>query len=426
MAALSIGVLAATGLIASMAGEYNILSVGDEGAMQLGVAVERVKRRTFVVGALLVGLCVSAAGLIGFVGLIVPHLLRLLLGPDHRLLVPASLLFGATFLVLADVVSRVLDHAGGAPRRRHYRTDRRTVFLYLLRVRSSGGWVWLGRKIAGEGAPRLSVENVSVAYDDRSVLREVSVCVRAGEIVGVLGPNGAGKSTLVKVASKVLLGYDGRVCLEGRDIASMSRTALAQKLAVVPQEPAFGFPFSVAEVVMMGRHVHRRSRFFDSAEDRRLCDRALARCGALELRDRCIHELSAGERQRIVFARALAQAPEVLLLDEPASFLDIRHQVALYDLVRELCAVDNMAVLTVLHDLNLAAEYCDRIVLLRQGRVEASGATADVFTYQNLTRVFDTDVYVEQNAFTGRLIVIPLPGRVRRGLNGETKRHSTT
>jgi iron complex transport system ATP-binding protein len=136
----------------------------------------------------------------------------------------------------------------------------------------------------------------------------------------------------------------------------------------------------------------------------------------VHLADRTIQELSSGERQRVVFARALAQEPRALLLDEPTSFLDIRHQTELYDLVRELALAGGTAVLTVLHDLNLAAEYCDRIYLLREGRVAAAGRTDEVFTYANLTAVFETEVYVDTNDLTGQLLVVPLSGRVRREL----------
>ena len=132
-----------------------------------------------------------------------------------------------------------------------------------------------------------------------------------------------------------------------------------------------------------------------------------------------IQELSAGERQRIVFARALAQQPSSLLLDEPASFLDVRHQVELYDRVRELADRERASVLTALHDLNLAAEYCDRVYLLQRGRVAACGPTAEVFTYANLKRVFETEVYVDLNALTGNMLVVPLSGRVQERLRGD-------
>ena len=170
----------------------------------------------------------------------------------------------------------------------------------------------------------------------------------------------------------------------------------------------------------MGRHPHLEGLRFESERDLVLAREALARCGAADLERRSILDLSAGERQRVVFARALAQQPRVLLLDEAGSFLDVRHQVEMYELVRELAA-QGVSILAVLHDLNLAAEYCDRIALLREGQLLIEGPTAEVFTYQNLTRTFDTEVYVDQNHLTGSLLVTLLSGRARRALEASEK-----
>jgi iron complex transport system ATP-binding protein len=260
------------------------------------------------------------------------------------------------------------------------------------------------------------VEGLGYAYGERVALESVDLRVEPGEIVGLLGPNGSGKSTAIKVLSGALEGYRGSVRIEGLDVATIARRDLARAVAVVPQEPRFGFPFTVLEIVLMGRHPYLAGLAFESEADIALARGALERCGALEFQNRPIQALSAGERQRVVFARALTQEPRVLLLDEPASFLDIRHQVELYDLVHAQARDENVAVLSVLHDLNLAAEYCDRLVLLREGRVVAAGATDDVMTYANLKEVFETEVYVDTNSLTGKLLVVPLSGRARRKL----------
>jgi iron complex transport system ATP-binding protein len=272
--------------------------------------------------------------------------------------------------------------------------------------------------MGSEGA-RIEAQGLGFAYDGRRVLADVSLFAEPGEVVGLLGPNGSGKSTLVKVVSAVLPGYAGSARIAGKEVRELPRRELARALAVVPQESRFAFAFSVLEIVLMGRHPHLAGLAFESRDDVELAREALGVCGAAEMESRSIHELSAGERQRVVFARALAQRPRALLLDEPASFLDIRHQVELYDLVRDQAHERGCAVLTVLHDVNLAAEYCDRVYLIREGRIEAGGRTAEVLTYANLTRVFETDVYVDTNRLTGKLLAFPLSGRARRQLREE-------
>ena len=270
--------------------------------------------------------------------------------------------------------------------------------------------------MASSEGGRLAARDVSFAYDGRVALRGVDLTVAPGEIVGLLGPNGSGKSTLIKVLTGVHRSYDGSATLDGREVREFPRRELARRIAVVQQEPSFSFSFTAMEIVLMGRHPHLAGLALESPRDVDLAREALERCGAGHLASRSIHELSSGERQRVVFARALTQQPRSLVLDEPASFLDIRYQVALYDIVREQVADRGCGVLTALHDLNLAAEYCDRICLLREGRVEACGSTETVFTYSNLRRVFDTDVYVDTNTLTGKMLVVPLPGRVQSEL----------
>jgi iron complex transport system ATP-binding protein len=269
----------------------------------------------------------------------------------------------------------------------------------------------------GEAALLLEVRDLAVAYGSRLALAGVDLVLEPGRVVGLLGPNGAGKSTLVRALTGVA-GYTGTVRVAGDDLRSLPRKEIARRIAVVPQEPRFDFPFTALEVVVMGRHPHLAGLAFESAGDLAIARQALARCGAGHLAERPIDQLSSGERQRIVFARALAQQAPILLLDEPASFLDLRFQVELFDRVREL-ADEGTGVVAVLHDLNLAAEYCDRIVLLQGGRVFAAGATADVLTYRNLTAVYETEIYVDLNDITGGLVVTPLSSRARRRL-GQT------
>ncbi len=267
--------------------------------------------------------------------------------------------------------------------------------------------------MASEPGITLETADLGFAYDREQVLNGVNLRADPGQVVGLVGPNGSGKSTMIRILSGVLTGYSGSARVGRREVRELSPVELAREIAVVPQEPTFSFPFTALQVVLLGRHPHLTGIAFESESDIELARNALELCGAADLAERTIQDLSSGERQRVVFAKALAQQPRALLLDEPASFLDIRHQVELYDVVRERAHQTGSTVLTVLHDLNLAAEYCDRIYLLRKGRIEASGPTAEVLTYANLTRVFETEVYVDTNTLTGKLLVVPLSRRSR-------------
>jgi iron complex transport system ATP-binding protein len=261
--------------------------------------------------------------------------------------------------------------------------------------------------------PAIRIEGVSFAYGARPVLEQVTLDVAPGERLGILGPNGSGKSTLIRLLSRVLRPLRGRILFDGVDLASLSARDIARRIAVVPQEIGLDFPFSVMEVVLMGRSPHSSGFGFEGTHDLEVAERAMAQAGVLELADRGFNELSGGEKQRVVIARALAQEPRVLLLDEPATFLDIRHEVEIFDLLTDLSERDGMTLVTVLHDLNLAGLYCRRLACLREGRMLACGPTGEVLTYANVRATYDTDVYVSLNDLTGRVNVLPLDRRLR-------------
>ncbi len=252
-----------------------------------------------------------------------------------------------------------------------------------------------------------ALRNVTFGYDRRVVVDDVSFDVRPGEFLGIIGPNGSGKSTLLRLMSGLLRRGGGELSIDGRSIERYRRRELSRMLAVVPQETAIAFPFSVMEVVLFGRTPHFGGFGFEGDRDLAAARRAMERTDTTALAGRAITELSGGERQRVVLARALAQEPRYLLLDEPAAFLDIRHEVEMYDLLRDLQR-EGMTVVTVLHDLNLAALYCERVVLLDQGRVAMAGTPAEVLTYATLTRVYGTEIYVSLNDITGSINVLPL------------------
>ncbi len=255
--------------------------------------------------------------------------------------------------------------------------------------------------------PVIELRGVTFRYRSVPALEEVSLALEAGEILGIIGPNGSGKSTTLRLMSGVLRPQAGSVEWRGRPLAETRRSELARQLAVVPQDTAVEFPFSVMEVVLMGRAPHLGGFAFEGDDDVRVAQAALERTGTLHLAHRFIHELSGGERQRVILARALAQQPRVLLLDEPGAFLDIRHAVEIYDLLRDLQG-EGLTITTVLHDLNLAALYCDRVALLKAGRLVRLGSPAQVITHSTVTQVYETEVYVDTNQVTGAVNVLPL------------------
>lgn len=242
--------------------------------------------------------------------------------------------------------------------------------------------------------PALRLDAVDLGYGDRAVLRGVTVAAREGEVLGILGPNGSGKTTLVRGATRVLAPRAGGITLLGRPLALYDRRELARALAVIPQEGTPLFPFTVLETVLMGRAPWLRPFAFEGEEDLRAAREALRAVGAEELAGRDLAEISGGERQRVVVARALAQGTRVLLADEPTAHLDLRHAVAVFALLRELTDARGLAVVVVTHDLNLAAAHCDRLVLLSRGVVAAEGTPTEVLRPDLLEEAFGTPVWV--------------------------------
>ncbi|HEY7527437.1 MAG TPA: ABC transporter ATP-binding protein [Candidatus Limnocylindria bacterium] len=220
------------------------------------------------------------------------------------------------------------------------------------------------------------------------VLRGIDLELRAGELLALLGPNGSGKTTLLRLLSGALRPEAGAVEVASRPVGEWPRLALARQVAVLPQHLELPEGFRVAELVAMGRAPHARRLFGSTAEDERAVERALQDADALDLADRYPHELSGGERQRVLVAMALAQEPRLLLLDEPTLHLDLAHQVALLQRLRQLHAQRKLTVLAVLHDLNLAAAFAPRVVLLDDGRVAADGPPGEVLTPETIQRVF--------------------------------------
>jgi iron complex transport system ATP-binding protein len=243
-------------------------------------------------------------------------------------------------------------------------------------------------------APLLEAAGVRFAYGPRPAIRDVTLAVGEGEMLAIAGANGSGKSTLLALLSGVRRPSAGTVRLAGRPLAAYDRRALARTVAVVPQETAVAFPYRVAEMVLIGRAPFLSGLGLEGARDLAVAERAMARTGVLALADRPLAELSGGERQRVIVARALAQEPRVLLLDEPTTFLDLRHAIEILELVSDLNRRERLTVVAVLHDLTIAAMYFPRIACLRDGRLACDGPPATVVTEETIRAVFGADVEV--------------------------------
>lgn len=241
---------------------------------------------------------------------------------------------------------------------------------------------------------KLRIQNVTLAYDKRTVLSDISFGVGAGELLGVVGPNGCGKSTMIKGITKIIPLKSGGIYVDGRDISAISQSELARLMAVVPQHTVLPEAFTSFEMVLMGRTPHLGFLRYEGKMDIDITREAMEITDTWHLAGRRVGELSGGEKQRLTIARALTQQPEIILLDEPTSHLDINYQIETLELMSRLCRHEGMAILAALHDLNLAAQYCDRIIMLKDGSVHAEGKASEVITLNNVRQVYNADVCI--------------------------------
>ena len=266
--------------------------------------------------------------------------------------------------------------------------------------------------------PLLEFRDVDFAYavaEGRPgfAIRGLSFAVAAGEIFGIIGPNASGKTTLIRLLSKVLRPARGDIRLDGDSLGRLSRASTARRVAVVPQDVPHGFPYTVEELVLMGRFPHAPGRFFESADDVRAAEEAMAAVGVLELRGQALDRLSGGERQRVMLARALCQESRLLVLDEPTAHLDLRYQAECAGLLRRLNRGADLTIVLISHDLNLAAELCDRLLLLKAGAAIAVGPAETVLQESTLESVYGCRVVVDKHPASRRptvQIVWPDPG----------------
>jgi iron complex transport system ATP-binding protein len=259
----------------------------------------------------------------------------------------------------------------------------------------------------------LNVLGVTCGYGSSAVLSDATLQVSKGELLGIVGPNGSGKSTLLKAMSRVLPPRHGQVLLQEEDIYKMRPARVARRLAVVPQEAGLDFPFTVEDIVMMGRIPHLKRFQREGPRDREIVQEAMRRTNTLDLAQRLVTELSGGEKQRVLIARALAQEPQVLFLDEPTSSLDLNHQIEIMELLNKLRFAEGLTAVMVVHDLNLASQYCDKLLVLKNGRIYTAGPPAEVLTEELIREVYGCEVRIEKRYPGGRpmLFIQPLNHR---------------
>ena len=249
--------------------------------------------------------------------------------------------------------------------------------------------------------PIARLEKIGFRYAKEWALKAISFEIKEREFLGIIGPNGSGKTTLLKILDKILIPQEGTLWVNGVNLNGIKRDTLARLIAVVPQDSPMTFPFCVEEIVLMGRAPHLGKLRFEGKKDYEIARRAMEVTDTFSFASRSINELSGWERQRVLIARALAQQPQIMLLDESTAFLDIKHQAAFFDLIKGLNKRQGLTVISVTHDINLASLYCDRIILLDAGKIHCMGTPDEVITKSNIKEVYEADVLIDNNPQTG-------------------------
>ncbi len=248
----------------------------------------------------------------------------------------------------------------------------------------------------------IAVNHLTYRYGTITALRDISLQAASGEMIGLIGPNGSGKSTLLACLAGLRINFSGRIMIGGKDISRYNSQALARVISVVFQDNFFPFDFTAYEIVAMGRSPFLKALQDETARDHKIIEEAMRQSDCCQLKERSITELSGGERQRVILARSLAQQPKVLLMDEPTNHLDLKHQRLILDTARRLSSQSGVLVIAVLHDLNLAASFCDRIILLHQGAINADSRPNEVLKEAVLKPVYETDIDIVLHPRTNR------------------------
>jgi iron complex transport system ATP-binding protein len=254
----------------------------------------------------------------------------------------------------------------------------------------------------------IKIENLNWKIGENRILENIDVEIEKNKFVCLVGPNGSGKTTLLKNILKIYEPEKKTVYIQNNDITKLRYKDLARRVACVPQNTVIDFNFSVLDVVLMGRTPYLKRFQSEGKRDLEIVKKCMELTNTLKLKDRDINSLSGGERQRVIIARALAQEPDILVLDEPISNLDIQHQIELLNLTKELCQKKKLTVIAVLHDLNLAMQYSDYLILLEKGRVKAKGTPEKVLTEENIKRVYNIEVCILKNPINQKPYIIPI------------------
>jgi len=260
----------------------------------------------------------------------------------------------------------------------------------------------------------IGLKNVTLSYWRNPVVKNMTFNVKPGQIVGLVGPNGCGKSTLIKAISRVIVPHSGSILVNGRNIGDIKRAELALLLGVVPQTPLLPSNFTGFEIVLMGRNPHLGLLQHEGKKDMLIAWQAIKETSTRHIAHRKISQLSGGEIQSIVIARVLAQQTQAILLDEPTSNLDIGRQIEILDLIKGLCHGENLTVVIALHELNLAAQYCDMLVLINKGKIHCQGKPTEVITEENIKQVYGSGNYVGTHPLSGLPVVLPTAGSSKR------------
>ena len=257
----------------------------------------------------------------------------------------------------------------------------------------------------------LEIKNLVCGYVEKEIIKQVSFSAKEGEFLGIIGPNGSGKTTLLRSITGLLKYWEGEVLYNGRNISKIPLREFAQNVAVLPQILNINFSFTVQQLVLMGRYPYLKKFQSISKKDLDIAKNSMSLTDISHLNERRVGELSGGEWQRVLIAQALTQEPKLLLLDEPTTHLDITHQIETLDLIKKLNKEKNLTIIVVLHDLNMASEYCEKIIMLENGEIYIEGTPEEVLTYKNIEEVYKTIVVVIENPVSKKPHVVLIPGK---------------